>query len=100
QAARTDPRQRWRALLYLGHCFKSRHHWRLAERNFEEALQNLPAEEEASRKELLFQLAHGCAESGDLAKAVELAYELANIDFGYRDIGRLLDEWQIRLQNA
>jgi tetratricopeptide (TPR) repeat protein len=100
QAARTDPRQRWRALFYLGHCFKSRNNWRLAERNFEEALQNVPVEDEASRKELLFQLAHGCAETGDLAKAVDLAYELANMDFGYRDIGRLLDEWQTRLQKA
>jgi tetratricopeptide (TPR) repeat protein len=100
QAARADPRHRWRALLYLGHCFKSRNNWRLAERNFEEALQNLPGDDEASRKELLFQIASGCAETGDLGKAVDLAYELANIDFGYRDIGHLLDEWQTRLQNA
>jgi Flp pilus assembly protein TadD len=100
QAARSDPRQRWRSLLYLGFCFKSRNNWRLAQRNFEEALQNLPASEEASRKELLFQLAQGFAEAGDLAKAVDLGYELANLDFGYRDIGRLLDEWQSRLQQA
>jgi tetratricopeptide (TPR) repeat protein len=100
QAARADPRQRWRALLYLGYCFKSRNNWRLAQRNFEEALQTLPAGEESLRKELLFQLAQGLAESGDLARAVELAYELANLDFGYRDIGNLLDEWQARLQRA
>jgi tetratricopeptide (TPR) repeat protein len=100
QAARADPRQRWRALLYLGYCFKSRNNWRLAQRNFEEALQNLPAGEDALRKELLFQLAQGLAESGDLPRAVELAYELANLDFGYRDIGRLLDDWQARLQSV
>jgi tetratricopeptide (TPR) repeat protein len=100
QAARADPRQRWRALLYLGYCFKSRNNWRLAQRNFEEALQTLPAGEEALRKELLFQLAQGLADSGDLARAIELAYELANLDFGYRDIGRLLDEWQARLQSV
>jgi tetratricopeptide (TPR) repeat protein len=100
QAARVDPRHRWRALLYLGYCFKSRNNWRLAQRNFEEALQTLPAGEEASRKELLFQLATGAADSGDLSKAIDLGYELANLDFGYRDIGRLLDEWQNRLQKA
>jgi len=100
QAARTDPRQRWRALLYLGYCFKNRNNWRLAQRNFEEALQTLPAGEDASRKELLFQLAQGAADSGDLGKAVDLAYELANLDFSYRDIGRLLDEWQNKLQKA
>jgi tetratricopeptide (TPR) repeat protein len=57
QAARSDPRHHGRSLLYLGYCFKSRNNWRLAKRNFEEALQNLPANDEATRKEILFQLA-------------------------------------------
>jgi tetratricopeptide (TPR) repeat protein len=100
QAARADPRQRWRALQFLGHCFKSRKNWRLAERNFEEALQSLPASEETHRKELLFLLAGGAAEAGDLSKAIDIGYELANIDFGYRDIGKLLDDWQAKLQQA
>jgi hypothetical protein len=100
QAARADPRQRWRALLYLGYCFKTRNNWRLAQRNFEEAMQNLPVGEDGTRKELLFQLAQGSAEAGDLSRAVELALDLANLDFGYRDIGRLLDEWQAKLQQA
>jgi tetratricopeptide (TPR) repeat protein len=100
QAARHDPRHLWRSLLYLGYCFKSRNNWRLAKRNFEEALQNLPANEEATRKEILFQLAQGSADDGDLAGAVDLAHELANLDFTYRDIGQLLDQWQTRLRQA
>ncbi|HKI30399.1 MAG TPA: hypothetical protein VKA46_00810 [Gemmataceae bacterium] len=100
QAARSDPRQHWRSLLYLAHCFKTRHNWRLAKRNFEECLQNLPPNEGSTRKEVLFQLAQGSAEAGDLAAAIELAHELANLDFGYKDIGRLLDEWQSRLEQA
>jgi tetratricopeptide (TPR) repeat protein len=98
QAARTDPRQHWKALLYLGHCFKVRNNWRLAQRNFEEALQSLPQTEDAARKELLYHLAQGHAAAGDLEKAVELGCELANLDFGFRDIGKLLDDWQARLQ--
>jgi Tfp pilus assembly protein PilF len=100
QAARSDPRQRWRAMLYLGYCFKSRKNWMLAQRNFEEALQNLPPAEASFRKELLFQLAQSAAETGDWARAVEVGYDLANLDFGYKDIGRLIDEWQARLQRA
>jgi tetratricopeptide (TPR) repeat protein len=100
QASRADPRHRWQSLLYLGHCFKARNNWRLAQRNFEEALQTLPSGEAAARKDLLFLLAQGCAEAGDLGRAVDLAHELANEDFTYRDIGRLLDEWQARLQQA
>ena len=38
QAARGDPRLRWQSLIQLGHCFKARNNWRLAQRNFEEAL--------------------------------------------------------------
>ncbi|HEX5273181.1 MAG TPA: tetratricopeptide repeat protein [Gemmataceae bacterium] len=100
QAARSDPRQHWRSLLYLAYCFKTRNNWRLAKRNFEECLQHLPPGEGATRKEVLFQLAQGSAEAGDLSAAVELAHELANLDFAYKDIGRLLDEWQARLEQA
>lgn len=97
QAARSDSRLLWKALMYLGHCFKERHNWRLAQRNFEEALQALPLGETTARKEVLFHLAQGCAENGDLARAVELGTELANIDFAYREIGKLLDDWQGRI---
>jgi hypothetical protein len=86
--------------LYLGYCFKSRNNWRLAQRNFEDALQSLPPGEVAMRKELLFQLAQGCADAGDLARAVELGFDLANLDFAFHDIGQLLDEWQSRMQQA
>jgi Flp pilus assembly protein TadD len=98
QSVRNDPRHHWQALMYLGYCFKGRNNWRLAQRNFEESLQNLPAGEDDRRKELLFQLAQGSAEMGDLGRAVELGYELANMDFSYRNIGHLLDEWQTRIQ--
>jgi tetratricopeptide (TPR) repeat protein len=100
QSARSDPRLLWKALVYLGHCFKGRNNWRLAQRNFEDALRQMPVGEDAMRKEVLFQLAQGCAEAGDLSKAVDLACELANLDFGYKDIGRLMDEWQAKLQKA
>jgi tetratricopeptide (TPR) repeat protein len=99
QAARSDPRHRWRSLLQLGHCFKERNNWRLAQRNFDEALQSLPAGEEATRKELMFVLAKGAADSGDLTKAIELGCELANLDFAYHDIGNLVDQWQAKVQS-
>lgn len=101
QQARTDTRFQWRAHLYLGQCFKARNNWRLAQRNFEEALKFMPPHgEENTRKEILFQLATGHAGAGDLATAIELGNDLANLDFSYRDIGRLLDEWQSGLQQA
>src|SRR5262249_48319452 len=100
QMARADPRQSSRALLYLGYCFKARNNWRLAQRNFQEALKDLPASDSATRKEVLYELARGHADAGNMEQAVELAYELANLDFAFRGIGQLLDEWQARLQQT
>jgi tetratricopeptide (TPR) repeat protein len=98
QAARAESRLAWQAAFQLGHCFKARNNWRLARRNFEDALRQLPPGEKEQRKEVLFQLAEGCAANGELEHAVDVAHELANLDFGYRDIGRLLDEWEERLR--
>lgn len=98
QIVRNDPRHKGHALYYLGFCFKHRNNWRLAQRNFEEALQNIGATEDDMRKELLYQLAAGCAEAGDIARAIDLGCELANLDYSYRDISALLDEWQSRDQ--
>jgi tetratricopeptide (TPR) repeat protein len=94
QLSRADPRHRWQSLLQLGHCFKARNNWRLAQRNFEESLQGLPIADTENRKELLYELAQGCAAAGDLSHALDLAHELANLDFNYRDINRRLDEWE------
>ena len=100
QVVRKDERLQTKANVYLGHCFKARNNWRLARRNFEEALQKLAPNDEATRKEILFELATGSATDGDLGKAIDLAHELANLDFAYRDINRLMDEWQAKLQKA
>ncbi|CAN5235247.1 hypothetical protein BH11PLA2_BH11PLA2_35730 [soil metagenome] len=97
QQAKRDEKLKGRAAMYLGHCFRTRNNWRLAQRNFEEALQGLAPNDDTSRKEVLYQLATGLAESGDIAKALDLGHELANLDFGYKSIGTLLDEWQAKV---
>lgn len=100
QLARKDPKHLARATMHLGFCFKRRKNWKLALRNFEEALASLSATDEGHRKEILFQLAQGHAEAGDFAKALEIGHDLANLDYAYRDIGKLIDDWQERLQQA
>jgi len=100
QQVRKDPRHKCQALVQLGHCFRAKKNWPLAKRNYEEALQTLHAGEEDQRKEILFQLAQGAAESQDWPTAVQLGNELANLDFGYRGIGKLLDSWQVKAQQA
>jgi Flp pilus assembly protein TadD len=94
QALRNDTRLRWKALMQLGVCFESRKNWKLAQRNLEEALRLLPAGEDGAKKELLLRLAKGHAAAGERERAVELGTDLADMDFSYGQIGRLLDEWQ------
>lgn len=100
QQARRDDKLKARAAMFLGVCFKKRSNWRLAQRNFEDALQAQPRADEATRKETLFHLAAGSAENGDLARAVDVGHELANLDFAYQNIGKLLDEWERKLQKV
>ena len=100
QAARGDPRLRWQSLIQLGHCFKARNNWRLAQRNFEEALRLLPVAGGGEEEGSAVPAGAGLRRGGRPGHAIDLGNELANIDFSYRDIGRLLDEWQSRLEQA
>ena len=100
QIAKRDDKHKGRAAMYLGACFRKRNNWRLAQRNFEDALATLPETDEAGKKEVLFQLATGSAEAGELQRALDLGHELANLDYGYKNIGRLIDDWQAKLQKA
>jgi tetratricopeptide (TPR) repeat protein len=94
QKVRSDPKHSVRARIYLGLAFVSRNNWRLAQKNLEEALQNLTAAEESFRKELMYQLSVGYSKNGELPRAIELGCELANHDYNYRDISALIDKWQ------
>ncbi|MBI2806192.1 MAG: hypothetical protein HYX68_14520 [Planctomycetes bacterium] len=96
QTIRTDPRHHGKALFYLGLCFQSRKNWRLAQRNLEDALQHLGAGDSALKKEAMYLLAIGYAKTGETQRAIDLGCELANLDFNYKDIGELLDDWQAK----
>ena len=96
QTVRNDPRHHGKALYHLGMCFKARNNWKLAQRNFEECLKHLGEGETALRKETMFYLAAGYAEAGDLERAIELGSDLANVDYNYKNIGTLIEEWQAK----
>jgi tetratricopeptide (TPR) repeat protein len=89
---------RWQTMVYLGYGYQKQHKWPLAERHFEEALLHLPSGEERMRKELLYQLAVGAADAGDVAKALDLGQGLAALDAGFKNIVPLVCEWETRLE--
>lgn len=96
QKSRKDPRLAWKAQAALGKCFNAKNNTPLARSNLQEALDSLPKEEDEPRKEILFSLAESFASTGDFAKAVEIGNRIANIDFSYQGIGKLLDEWMLK----
>jgi len=100
QGVRGDPKLTWKALYHLGLCFEAKKERRLAQRNFEEALQNLPPGDTAARKDILYHLARGHADQGDHAKALQYAYDLANLEYGYKDIGKLIEAWKKEAPDA
>lgn len=98
QRVKGDERYKGKASLMLGVAFrkKGKSGWPLAQRSFDEALQALPTGDEANRKEAMYHLAVGCSENGDVDRAIEVGHELANLDFGYKDIGKRLDDWHAK----
>jgi tetratricopeptide (TPR) repeat protein len=100
QTARSDGRLYWRAVMHLGHCFAARNNWTLALRNFEDALSVIPEGQDTARKELLLALARTHAAQGDLARAIERGLDLANLDYAFGNIGRLVEEWQGKVRSG
>jgi tetratricopeptide (TPR) repeat protein len=94
QVTRDSPRYHWQSLAYLGLCFEKLQVWQLAQRNLQDALHKLPAEENEWRKRILFHLAEGAAAAGDLDQAITVGFELANLDFTHRGIDRLIAQWR------
>jgi tetratricopeptide (TPR) repeat protein len=98
QKVLADPKHKTKVYIYLGFCFRARNNWRLAQRNFEDAMKHLSPAEDSFRKEIMFQLASGYAENGELPRGIELGCELANLDYAYKNIGTLIEQWQAKAQ--
>jgi tetratricopeptide (TPR) repeat protein len=96
QKLRTDPKHRVRVLIYLGLCFIARNNWRLAQKNFEDGLAQMTSTEEHFRKDIMYHLAVGYSQNGELQKAIDLGSELANIDYTFKDIGPKIEQWQAK----
>jgi tetratricopeptide (TPR) repeat protein len=96
QKLRTDPKHKVRVLIYLGLCFIARNNWRLAQKNLEDGLAQMTMAEEHFRKDVMYHLAVGYSQNGELQKAIDLGSDLANIDYNYRDIGPRIEQWQAK----
>jgi len=92
QKARDDPRHKGDVLLLLGESFQQIKQYRLAMSNYEAALKALADTEGDERKRALYL--SGCLAQAlkDLSKAESYLTQLAELDFGYRDVAARLDK--------
>src|SRR5690606_21521025 len=97
QESRTDPKRKGVVLIDLGECFHQIKQYKLALQHYAKAIEEMPEKEVESLKKALYRagsLARGLAKEdpSKLADAEKYLNQLAEMDFGYRDVADLLDK--------
>ena len=92
QAAREVPGKRGECLLRLGQCFQKIKQYQLAMSHFEQATQQIPDRDADNKKIALYCAGRLALGLKDVEKAEKFLTTLAGIDFGYKDVGELLDK--------
>ena len=100
QAARNDARRKGLANFELGECFRLIKQYPLAVGAYESALEALSDKELDYRKQSLYWAGKvSLLGTKDLDKAEKHLNSLAGLDFGYKDLGALLDKLAELRQN-
>jgi len=90
QMAKNEPRRKSACLLALGQCFQHIKQLRLAMNHFELALAEIPERDVENRKVALYNTGRLAIVLKDKETANKYLTELAQLDFGYRDVSDLL----------
>jgi tetratricopeptide (TPR) repeat protein len=90
QQAKSNPHIRTKAMLMLGRCFERKNMNDLAKGSFGEALKEL-AIMDATKKEVLYEMAMVCEKLGDREGYLEALKEIYNADYGYRDVAHRVE---------
>jgi tetratricopeptide (TPR) repeat protein len=90
QQAKSNPHIRTKAMLMLGRCFERKNMNDLAKSSFSDAIKEL-AIMDATKKEVLYELALVCEKLGDRAGYLEALKEIYNADYGYRDVAHRVE---------
>jgi tetratricopeptide (TPR) repeat protein len=93
QEAQQDPKRKAEVLVALGECFCQIKQYKLGMQNFETALEHISAREMEMRKQTLLNASKvALLALKDIDKADKYASELAALDFGYKDVGKILEQ--------
>jgi tetratricopeptide (TPR) repeat protein len=91
QTARSDPKSRLQADLYLGRCFLAKGYHEQAVSTLSKAWKSLDAVENDFGKDVLYWLARAQEESGVVDEAKENYGRLLEMDYNFRDVRDRMD---------
>lgn len=92
QIAKREPRRTGLCALALGQCFQQIKQYRLAMASYQEAIEKTPDREADTKKKAYYlagKLAMGLKQ---LDQADKFLTQLADMEYGYRDVSQLLEE--------
>ncbi len=92
QEAQKDPRHRISSMDKVGYCFFMKGWYTDAAEIFQRAIESYEIKDDATAKELRYNLARTYEEQGEKDKALELYRKIAQLDFGYRDVSSRVDK--------
>ncbi|MCC6354640.1 MAG: tetratricopeptide repeat protein [Verrucomicrobiae bacterium] len=91
QAALRQPNVRVRAMTLLSLCFRAKGMLDMAAKRLEEADAELRAMDD-SKKDILYNLGLIYEDMGDKAKAIDAFKKIYEVDYGYRDVARRVED--------
>ena len=92
QEAQKDPRHRFLAMDKMGLCFFLKGWFSDAADIFRQAIDSYEIKDDATAKELRYNLARSLEEQGQTEEALELYRKLAQMDFGFKDVRARVDK--------
>ncbi len=96
QEAQRDPRRKIASMNKIGYCFFMKGWLADAIDVFSNAIETYEIKNDATGKELRYNLARAYEENGDVDKALEVFRKIAQIDFGYKDVSQRVDKLRNR----
>jgi len=98
QDAQKDPRHRFAAMDKIGLCFFMKGWFADAADIFTQAIDAYEIKDDATAKDLRYNLARSLEEQGKTQEALELFRKLAQLDFGYKDVRQRVDKLRTDLK--
>jgi len=92
QEAQKDPRRKIASMNQTGYCFFMKGWLADAIDVFTKALESHELRDDATGKELRYNLALAYEQQGDTEKALEIYRKIAQLDFAYKDVSQRVDK--------